>query len=195
LVCDHASKLSASFVRFLAAIDTRVVHAPKMNAFAEPFSGGTEPALPSTGRSPPRLPWHRGMYPENADRTCGQDLPDASLVRREPLVPRDQQLLGYGFQSVDRARPSGQRAARIRWRPIRARAHDISVDVQCTNWISSYFIGTRDPDASDSNGTIDTLHEHIFRPRFYEALAAPGQPTLAQWVADVVSGKIEQVGP
>ena len=66
---------------------------------------------------------------------------------------------------------------------------------QCTNRISSYFIGTGDPDASDSNGTIDTLHEHIFRPRFYEALAGPGQPTLAQWMADVVSGKIERVGP
>jgi hypothetical protein len=65
----------------------------------------------------------------------------------------------------------------------------------CTGRVSSYFIGTGDPDASDSNGAIDTLHEHIFRPRFYEALAGPGQPTLAQWMADLVAGKIEQVGP
>jgi hypothetical protein len=65
----------------------------------------------------------------------------------------------------------------------------------CTNNISSYFIGTGDPDASDSNGTIDTLHEHIFRPRFYDPLAGPNQPTLAQWTADVVAGKIEQIGP
>jgi hypothetical protein len=65
----------------------------------------------------------------------------------------------------------------------------------CTNRISSYFIGPADQDASDSNGSIETLHEHIFRPRFYEALAGPGQPTLAQWVSDVVAGKVEQVGP
>jgi hypothetical protein len=65
----------------------------------------------------------------------------------------------------------------------------------CTNNISSYFIGTADPDASDTNGTIDTLHQHIFRPRFYDPLAGPGKPTLAQWTADVVAGKIEQVGP
>ena len=65
----------------------------------------------------------------------------------------------------------------------------------CTGNISSYYIGTGDPDASDSNGTIDTLHQHIFRPRFYDPLAGPGQPTLAQWMGDVVAGKIEQIGP
>ncbi len=65
----------------------------------------------------------------------------------------------------------------------------------CTQRISSYFIGTGDPDASDSNGSIDTLHEHIFRPRFYAPLAGPGAPTLAQWVGDLVGGKVEQIGP
>jgi pectinacetylesterase len=65
----------------------------------------------------------------------------------------------------------------------------------CTDRISSYFIGAGDPDASDSNGTIDTLHEHIFRPRFYDPLAGPGQPTLAQWMSDVVAGQVEQTGP
>jgi hypothetical protein len=65
----------------------------------------------------------------------------------------------------------------------------------CTNQISSYYIGTGDPDASDSNGTIDTLHQHIFRPRFYDPLAGPGQPTLAKWASDIISGKIEQSGP
>ena len=65
----------------------------------------------------------------------------------------------------------------------------------CTNAISSYLIGTGDPDASDSNGTIDTLHQHIFRPRFYSPLAGPGQPTVAQWMSDFVGGKLEQVGP
>jgi hypothetical protein len=66
---------------------------------------------------------------------------------------------------------------------------------QCTNALSSYYIGTGDPDASDTNGAIDTLHEHVFRPRFYDPLAGSGQPTLAQWTADFVSGKLEQVGP
>ena len=65
----------------------------------------------------------------------------------------------------------------------------------CTGNISSYYIGLGDPDASDSNGTIDTLHQHIFRPRFYDPLAGPGQPTLAQWMGDVVAGKVEQIGP
>src|SRR4029077_19667132 len=65
----------------------------------------------------------------------------------------------------------------------------------CTNAISSYLIGNGDPDASDSNGTIDTLHQHIFRPRFYSPLAGPGQPTVAQWMSDFVGGKLEQVGP
>jgi len=65
----------------------------------------------------------------------------------------------------------------------------------CTGRISSYFIGTADPDASDSNGSIDTLHEHIFRARFYDPLAGPGQPTLAQWMGDLVAGQVEQTGP
>jgi hypothetical protein len=66
---------------------------------------------------------------------------------------------------------------------------------ECTNALSSYYIGAGDPDASDDNGTIDTLHEHIFRPRFYDPLAGPNQPTLAQWTADFVGGRLEQVGP
>jgi hypothetical protein len=72
---------------------------------------------------------------------------------------------------------------------------DLRAKYLCTDRISSYFIGTGDPDASDSNGTIDTLHEHIFRPRFYDPLAGPGQPTLAQWMGDVITGQTEQIGP
>jgi len=65
----------------------------------------------------------------------------------------------------------------------------------CSGTSSSYYIGTGDPDASDTNGTIDSLHEHIFRPRFYAPLAGPGQPTLAQWMGDFVNGKVEPTGP
>jgi hypothetical protein len=65
----------------------------------------------------------------------------------------------------------------------------------CTNVISSYLIGAADPDASTTNGSIDTLHEHIFRPRFYLPLAGPGQPTLAEWMGNIVAGKIQQAGP
>jgi hypothetical protein len=71
----------------------------------------------------------------------------------------------------------------------------IRTDYVCTNDMSSYYIGTGDPDASDSNGTIDTLHEHIFRPRFYDPLAGAAQPTLAQWATDFVGGKMDQIGP
>jgi hypothetical protein len=68
-------------------------------------------------------------------------------------------------------------------------------DYVCTGALSSYYIGSADPDASDMNGAIDTLHEHIFRDRFYAPLAGAGQPTLAQWAGDFVSGKLSQVGP
>ncbi len=73
--------------------------------------------------------------------------------------------------------------------------NDLRAAYVCTGHISSYVIGNADPDASDSNGSIDTLHEHIFRPRFYDPLAGPGQPTIAQWMGDFVNGKLEQIGP
>jgi hypothetical protein len=63
----------------------------------------------------------------------------------------------------------------------------------CTGAFSSYFIGDADPDASDSNGTIDTLHMHIFRDRFYEPLA--GGITPAQFATDLLNGKVEDIGP
>jgi hypothetical protein len=73
--------------------------------------------------------------------------------------------------------------------------NDLRSTYLCTGRISSYFIGTADPDASTSNGSIDTLHEHIFRPRFYYPLAGPGQPTLSKWMSDITGGQVEQVGP
>jgi hypothetical protein len=63
----------------------------------------------------------------------------------------------------------------------------------CTGAFSTYYIGTQDPDAGDMNGTIDTLHQHIFRDRFYEQLS--GTKTIAQWAADLVNGQIEDIGP
>ncbi len=73
---------------------------------------------------------------------------------------------------------------------------DLRANYNCTNIYSSYYIGTGDPDASDKNGSIDTLHEHIFRPRFFAPLAGPALPTLAQWTSDLVNGKpVEALGP
>jgi|HubBroStandDraft_2_1064218.scaffolds.fasta_scaffold60742_2 hypothetical protein len=63
----------------------------------------------------------------------------------------------------------------------------------CTGAFSSYFIGDADPDAGDSNGTIDTLHMHIFRDRFYEPLAGGISP--AQFTTDLLSGTVEDIGP
>ncbi|MGH7434157.1 MAG: pectin acetylesterase-family hydrolase, partial [Polyangiaceae bacterium] len=65
----------------------------------------------------------------------------------------------------------------------------------CTNVLSTYYIGSGDPDASDQNGTIDTLHEHLFRDRFYDPLAGPGKPSLAAWVGAFVQGNLSQTGP
>jgi hypothetical protein len=62
----------------------------------------------------------------------------------------------------------------------------------CTGAFSSYYIGDA-TDAGDSNGTIDTLHMHIFRDRFYEQLA--GGKTIAEWTTDLLNGTIEDVGP
>ncbi|MGH7269724.1 MAG: pectin acetylesterase-family hydrolase, partial [Polyangiaceae bacterium] len=63
----------------------------------------------------------------------------------------------------------------------------------CTNAFSTYYIGN-DVDASDgTNGTIDTLHMHIFRDRFYQQLA--GGKTIAQWAQDLLDGKVEDIGP
>jgi hypothetical protein len=94
-------------------------------------------------------------------------------------------------------RPENQRQ-RARARDVTARCGEGLRPVQRWNArvnLSSYFIGDGDPDASDSDGSIDTLRQHIFRPRFYLPLAGPGQPTLAKWTGDVVAGTIEPIGP
>ncbi len=63
----------------------------------------------------------------------------------------------------------------------------------CTGAFSTYYIGTENPDAGDMNGTIDTLHMHIFRDRFYSQLA--GDKTIAAWTQDLLNGQVEDVGP
>jgi hypothetical protein len=63
----------------------------------------------------------------------------------------------------------------------------------CTGAFSSYFIGNADPDAGDMSGSIDTLHMHIFRDRFYQPLA--GGKTIAAWATDLLNGQVEDIGP
>lgn len=44
------------------------------------------------------------------------------------------------------------------------------------------------------NGLFNvTFHQHIWRPRFYEA--AQGNVTIAQWARDFLAGKMTQIGP
>jgi Pectinacetylesterase len=63
----------------------------------------------------------------------------------------------------------------------------------CTGAFSTYYIGTAVPDAGDMNGTIDTLHMHIFRDRFYQTLA--GNKSIAQFAQDLLDGQVEDIGP
>ena len=65
----------------------------------------------------------------------------------------------------------------------------------CTGVFSSYFIGSADPNDSPDpvSNPIDTLHMHSFRDRYYDNLAGGISP--AQWTADLLAGKIEDIGP
>jgi hypothetical protein len=65
----------------------------------------------------------------------------------------------------------------------------------CTGVFSSYFIGDADPSASPDpvSNPIDTLHMHSFRDRYYQNLSGSISP--AQWTADLLSGKVEDIGP
>ncbi|MGA7118951.1 MAG: pectin acetylesterase-family hydrolase [Polyangiaceae bacterium] len=79
--------------------------------------------------------------------------------------------------------------------PLFAQALDsLRTTYSSTGSFGSYYIGASDPDASTSNGSIDTLHMHTFRDRFYAPLA--GGVTLAKWTSDFVSGAaLTDVGP
>ena len=65
----------------------------------------------------------------------------------------------------------------------------------CTGVFSSYYIGSADPgDSPDPvSNPIDTLHMHSFRDRYYDNLAGGVSP--AQWTSDLLSGRVEDVGP
>ena len=63
----------------------------------------------------------------------------------------------------------------------------------CTGAFSSYFIGADDTMISDGLNPIDTLHMHIFRNRYYAPLVTGTTP--AQWTADLLAGKMEDIGP
>jgi hypothetical protein len=52
-----------------------------------------------------------------------------------------------------------------------------------TGQLSTYYI----------SGIYETLHQHVWRPRFYEAVS--GGKTIAQFVADTIDGVVQQVGP
>ena len=58
---------------------------------------------------------------------------------------------------------------------------------------ASYFIGADDTMISDGLNPIDTLHMHIFRSRYYAPLVTGTTP--AQWTADLLAGKMEDIGP
>jgi Pectinacetylesterase len=95
-------------------------------------------------------------------------------------------LSGLGLQGSDPPQYPG---------PLFASALDsLRATYSCTKAFGSYYIGAADPDASTSNGAIDTLHMHTFRNRFYEPLA--GGITLAKWTSDFVAGApVANVGP
>jgi hypothetical protein len=54
---------------------------------------------------------------------------------------------------------------------------------QSTGRLATYLFGA----------PIDTLHQHTFRPRFYETVA--GGKSMAQFVTDFLAGRVADVGP
>jgi hypothetical protein len=55
-----------------------------------------------------------------------------------------------------------------------------------TGQLSTYYV---------SAPFTDTLHQHIFRPRFYEATAEGSDMTMVDWTQDLLNGDLHQVGP
>jgi hypothetical protein len=93
-------------------------------------------------------------------------------------------LAGLGLQTGDPPRYPG---------PLWEEGLDsLRTYYDCTNAFSSYYIGSYSG-IMDGVNPIDTLHMHIFRDRFYTQLVQGMTP--AQWAADLVSGKMDEVGP
>jgi hypothetical protein len=66
----------------------------------------------------------------------------------------------------------------------------------CTGVFSSYFIGANDSSQNvDSNNTIDTLHMHSFRDRYYDTKLVASGKSPAQWTSDLLNGQVEDLGP
>lgn len=61
--------------------------------------------------------------------------------------------------------------------------NDLRAKNTSTGKLATYYLG----------GASITFHQHIWRPRFYEAAAS--NTTLAQWTTNLLNGKLEQLGP
>jgi Pectinacetylesterase len=67
---------------------------------------------------------------------------------------------------------------------------DFLAAYQCTGALATYYIGGSNP-----NFPQISLHQHIFRSEFYTVDTNTGTQTMAQWTADLLSGKLEIDGP
>ncbi len=68
--------------------------------------------------------------------------------------------------------------------------NDLLSTFQCTGRLATYYIGGTNPMYMNP-----TDHQHIFRDEFYKAITNDGSMTMAQWASDLVSGKLDNVGP
>jgi hypothetical protein len=57
---------------------------------------------------------------------------------------------------------------------------------ECTHQLATYYVS--------ASGT-ETLHQQLFRDRFYEAVANGSDVTIADWVTDYLAGKVTHIGP
>jgi hypothetical protein len=67
---------------------------------------------------------------------------------------------------------------------------DLLTTYQCTGALATYYIGGSNPNFPDPS-----FHQHIFRSEFYTVDTNSGTQTMAQWTADLLSGKLDVDGP
>jgi hypothetical protein len=67
---------------------------------------------------------------------------------------------------------------------------DLLTTYQCTGALATYYIGGSNPNFPDPS-----FHQHIFRSEFYTVDTNTGTQTMAQWTADLLSGKLDVDGP